>query len=174
MKKRNAMTNEEPRKLQYNLNIFYSFQDKPEFIMAHEAGHMVALHKLFPENIYNYGWNAERGVPCVYGREQKHDYSDVSTIKNISLATLAGVVGLCKYLDMTKRETQFLLDCLNENNAYIDGSDGWKVNEFLRMLREQKGVKLTYFNLVGEAYDLLDMGAIYAEVNLQMNMKKTA
>lgn len=171
MKMNYTMTNEECQRFMQNIDTYMALQDDDTMIKAHEAGHMVLLKRYYPSNDYSYGWNDEKGVPCVHDRND-YDFSKVSVCKHHILVSLAGMVSVCKRLGMSRRDTQIVIDYFNQD-PHSEGNDLWKATEFIRLLRNIK-VKLDLFKLCGEAYDLISLTDIENEIDVQKKIQKNS
>lgn len=165
--------NDEYERFAQNMGVFYDHQEDEQFIMAHEAGHMVLLRKFFPSNVFSYGWHDEHNVPCV-NDDNDYDYGQFSVCKHHIMVALAGYVASCKMLGMSHREVQLVMEYLTADENEREGSDLWKAQQFLRLTNQQYGVKLRMTKLVGETYDAMDGEAIQSEMEYQEDMKKTA
>ena len=173
MTKTIKMTQEEYDRFQQNIKAFGRYQDEEKNVMAHEAGHMLLLRKFFPNNTYTYGVN-EKGNPCVNNPYKDYDFEKPTVSKQLLMVSLAGLVAYCKYIGISNRETQLIMDYLVDGKNRDDDGDLWKYQGFSQLCAEFFGVKWKIRKLVSDTYDALDIDAIQAEVEYQKSMKKVA
>ena len=165
--------NDEYERFCENMGAFYDHQEDEQFIMSHEAGHMVLLRKFFPTKIFTYGWCKEFDAPCVHDQND-YDYEIFDVCKHHIMVALGGYVASCKMLGMTRREVQLVMEYLMANEDRRKGTDLWKAQQFIPLTNRQYGRKLRVKTLVEETYDAMNIDALRAEVDFQSNMKKTA